>query len=81
MSSQDLDAFMNLVRSDALLREQLVACQSPKEAQAVVEAAGFSFSVDELLQMRSGLAIGELDDAALENVAGAGDTKSCGRCG
>ena len=67
MSEEQLKAFLEKVKADTSLQEQLKAA-ADADADAVVsiaKEAGFSISVDDLKKARS-----ELSDEELEGVAG-----------
>lgn len=66
MSEEQLKAFLEAVKSDAGLQEQLKAAADVDAALAIAKAAGFVLSADDLKQAPQA----ELADAELESVAG-----------
>jgi len=70
MSNQDLDSLINLIKADHELRQQLTSCGTVAEASELLCAAGYSFSEQELLSLRSSASAQELSDMELEGVAG-----------
>jgi predicted ribosomally synthesized peptide with nif11-like leader len=78
MTIQDLDSLLNLIKADPDLRHKLTACATPKAAQEVIAAAGYTLSIEEILSMRSNLGAMNLSDAELEGVAGGRDKNSNG---
>lgn len=76
MSIQDLDSLINLIKADSSLRQRLASCATPAAAAEIIQAAGYSLSVEEILHLRSNLGAMELSDAELEGVAGGRDKNS-----
>jgi predicted ribosomally synthesized peptide with nif11-like leader len=64
MSDDQLKAFLEAVKADAVLQEKIKAASDPDEAVAIAKESGFAISVDDLKQRR------EVSDAELENLAG-----------
>ena len=65
MSEQQLKAFMEAVKADAGLQEQLETAADAEAVVAIAKAAGFSVSANEIKQKTS-----EISDAELEAAAG-----------
>ena len=65
MSEEQLKAFLEAVKADAGLQEQLEAAADADAVVAIAKAAGFVISVDTLKQPQS-----ELSEEELEGVAG-----------
>ena len=78
MTIQDLDSLLNLIKADPELRQKLAGCATPEAAQEVVAAAGYTFSIEDILSMRSNLGAMDLSDAELDAVAGGRDKNSNG---
>ena len=70
MSEEQLKAFLEKLKDDTSLQEQLKAASDADAASAIAKAAGFSISADEFTKAQST----ELSDEELEGVAG-GETK------
>ena len=68
MSEEQLNAFLDKVKSDAELQEKLKAAASPEAAIDIAKAAGFSITAEDIQSMQS--ATVELSDAELEGAAG-----------
>ena len=71
MSEEQLNAFLEKVKSDAELQEKLKAAGSPEAAIEIAKEAGFSINAEDIQSMQS--ATVELSDDELEGAAG-------GRC-
>ena len=69
MSEEQLKAFLEAVKADAGLQEQLKAAQDADAVVAIAKAAGFVISAEELKKSQA-----EISDEELEGVAG-------GHCG
>ena len=67
MSEEQLKAFLEKVKGDTSLQEQLKAAADTDEVLAIAKEAGFSVSVDDLKNAQS-----ELSDEEIEGVAGGG---------
>ena len=65
MSEEQLKAFLEAVKADAGLQEQLKAVADPDAVVAIAKAAGFLISVDEIKKAQS-----EISEEELEGVAG-----------
>jgi len=71
MSEEQLKAFLEVVKADAGLQEQLKAAGDADAVVAIAKAAGFVISADEL---NSKAEISrEISEEELEGVAGGGD--------
>ena len=68
MSEEQLNAFLEKVKSDTELQEKLKAASTPEAAIDIAKAAGFSITLEEIQSMQS--ATVELSDEELENAAG-----------
>ena len=66
MSEEQLKAFLEKLKDDTSLQEQLKAASDADAASAIAKAAGFSISADEFTKAQST----ELSDEELEGVAG-----------
>jgi predicted ribosomally synthesized peptide with nif11-like leader len=69
MPSEDLNALLAKVQQDPELRAKLEAASDLDQAEAIVKEAGFNVSKAEWLAYQ-GQEVQELQDEALENVAG-----------
>ena len=65
MSEEQLKAFLEKVKADISLQEQLKAAADPEAVLAIVKEAGFSISADDLKNAQS-----EISEEELEGVAG-----------
>ena len=65
MSEQPLKAFLNAVKADAGLQEQLKAAKDVDTVVAIAKAAGFVISTEELQKAPS-----DLSEEEIEGVAG-----------
>ena len=65
MSEEQLKAFLEAVKADAGLQEQLKAAADADAVVAIAKAAGFAISADELKKAQS-----EISEEELEGVAG-----------
>lgn len=72
MSEEQLKAFLEAVKIDAGLQEQLKASGNPDAVVAIAKAAGFVISTDHLKRTQAELAEEELSEEELEEVAGGG---------
>lgn len=70
MSDEQLKAFVEKVKADAGLQEQLKAAADVNAVVAIAKDAGYPISVDDLKQAQA-----EVSDKELEGVAGGGNTK------
>ena len=66
MSEEQLKAFLEKLKDDTSLQEQLKAASDADAASAIAKEAGFSISADEFTKAQST----ELSDEELEGVAG-----------
>ena len=60
MSEEQLKAFLEAVKDDAGLLEQLKAAQDPDAVVAIAKAAGFVITSEQLMQLQSDLSEQEL---------------------
>ena len=65
MSEEQLKAFLEKVKADTSLKEQLKAASDADGVVAIAKEAGFSISADDLKNAQS-----EVSDEELEGVAG-----------
>ena len=65
MSEEQLKAFLEKVKDDAILREKLKAAADSDAVVAIAKNVGFAISVDDLLNTQS-----EMSEEELESVAG-----------
>ena len=68
MSKEQLNAFLEKVKSDTSLQEKLKAAASPQAAIEIAKDAGFVITAEDIQSMQS--ATVELSDAELEGAAG-----------
>jgi predicted ribosomally synthesized peptide with nif11-like leader len=68
MSEEQLKAFQQAVKVDAVLQEKLKSAGDADAVVAIAKAAGFSISADELMRAES-----EVSEEELEGVAGGGN--------
>ena len=68
MLEEQLNAFLEKVKSDTSLQEKLKAAASPEAAIEIAEEAGFSITAEDIQSMKS--ATTELSDDELEGAAG-----------
>ena len=68
MSEEQLNAFLEKVKTDASPQEKLKAAASPEAAIEIAKDAGFSITADDIQSMKS--ATVELSDEELEGAAG-----------
>ena len=68
MSEEQLNAFLEKVKSDAELQEKLKAAASPDAAVEIAKDAGFSITAEDIQSMQS--ATVELSDEELEGAFG-----------
>ena len=68
MSEEQLNAFLEKVKSDAELQEKLKASADANAVVAIAKEAGFSITAEDIQSMQS--ATVELSDDELEQVAG-----------
>ena len=78
MSEEQLNAFLEKVKSDTSLEEKLKAAASPEAAIEIAKDAGFSITAEDIQSMQS--ATVELSDEELEGAAGGSLGISCGCC-
>ena len=71
MSEEQLKAFLEAVKADAGLQEQLKAAGDADAVVAIAKAAGFVISFEAVAKLDSELS--ELSDAELESAAGGTD--------
>ena len=68
MLEEQLKAFLEKVKADTSLQDQLKAAASPEAAIDIAKAAGFSITAEDIQSMQS--ATVELSDEELEGAAG-----------
>ena len=68
MSEEQLNAFLEKVKSDTELQDKLKAAASPEAAIEIAKEAGFSINAEDIQSMQS--ATVELSNDELEQVAG-----------
>ena len=68
MSEEQLNAFLETVKTDTSLQEKLKAAASPEAALQIAKEAGFSITAEDIQSMQS--ATVELSDEELETAAG-----------
>ena len=68
MSEEQLNAFLEKVKSDTSFQEKLKAASTPEAAIDIAKAAGFSITAEDIQSMQS--QSGELSDEELEGAAG-----------
>ena len=71
MSEEQLNAFLEKVKSDTELQDKLKAAASPEAAIEIAKEAGFSINAEDIQSMQS--ATVELSDEELEGAAGGVD--------
>ena len=75
MSEEQLKAFLEKVKGDTSLQEQLKVAASPEAAIEIAKEAGFAITADDIQSMQS--ATVELSDEELEGAAGGGTWRTC----
>ena len=70
MSEEQLNAFLEKVKSDTSLQDKLKAAVSPEAALEIAKEAGFSISAVDIQSMQ--LKMLELSDDELDSAAGGG---------
>ena len=73
MSKEQLEAFLEKIKTDTSLQEKLKAAADSEEVLAITKEAGFSISADDFTKAQS-----EIEDAQLENAAGGWKNTGCG---
>ena len=68
MSEEQLNAFLEKVKSDTSLQEKLKAAASPEAAVEIAKDAGFLITAEDIQSMQSETV--ELSDEELEGAAG-----------
>ena len=68
MSEEQLNAFLEKVKSDTEMQDKLKAAASPEAAIEIAKEAGFSINAEDIQSMQSATA--ELSDEELEGAAG-----------
>ena len=68
MSEEQLNAFLEKVKSDTSLQEKLKKATSPEAAIEIAKEAGFAITAEDIQSMQS--ATVELSDEELESAAG-----------
>ena len=68
MSEEQLNAFLEKVKSDTSLQEKLKAAASPEAAIEIAKEAGFAITAEDIQSMQS--ATVELSDEELDGAAG-----------
>ena len=74
MSEEQLKAFMEAVKADSGLQEQLKAADDADAVLAIAKAAGFVITAEELAGGWGQRAQAEISEEELEGVAGANPT-------
>jgi predicted ribosomally synthesized peptide with nif11-like leader len=77
MSEEQLKAFLEAVKADEGLQEQLKAAADADAVVAIAKAAGFAISAEELQRAQAELSQAELSEEELEGVV-AGGSVLCG---
>ncbi|QNI54377.1 nif11-like leader peptide domain protein [Synechococcus sp. BIOS-E4-1] len=72
MSEEQLQAFLEKVKSDNSLQEKLKAATESDAVSAIAKEAGFSISADDLKKVQS-----EVSEEELEGAAGGERSKNC----
>lgn len=72
MSVENAKAFIEKLKSDETLRDQIAQAGSDEERLQMATEAGFEFTVEEYNQMVNARGDEELSDEDLESVAGGG---------
>ena len=75
MSEEQLEAFLETVKTDTSLQEKLKAAASPEAAIEIAKEAGFSITAQDIQSMQSST---DLSDEELEGVAGGWVYSCCG---
>ena len=75
MSEEQLNAFLEKVKSDTELQEKLKAATSPEAAVEIAKDAGFAITAEDIQSMQSQ----EVSDEELENTAGGIFSRICTR--
>ena len=70
MSEEQLKAFLEAVKADAGVQEQLKAAGDADAVVAIAKAAGFVISADDLKKAQAEVQMRSLNDEELEGVAG-----------
>jgi len=70
MSEEQLNAFLEKVKSDISLEEKLKAAISPEAAIEIAKEAGFAITAEDIQSVQSV----EVSDEELEGAAGGGNT-------
>ena len=78
MSEEQLKAFLEKVKSDTELQENLKAAASPEAALQIAKEAGFSITAEDIQSMQSTTI--ELSDDELEGAAGGQQLRGCEPC-
>ena len=68
MSKEQLNAFLEKVKSETELQDKLKAAASPEAALQIAKEAGFSITAEDIQSMQS--APGEVSDEELEGASG-----------
>ena len=72
MSEEQLKAFLEKVKGDTSLQEQLKAAADADAVVSIAKEAGFSISADDLKKAQS-----EISEEELEGAAGGGEELGC----
>ena len=78
MSEEQLKAFLEKVKGDTTLQEQLKAAASPEAAIEIAKEAGFAITAEDIQSMQS--ATVEVSDEELEGAAGGNRRRGSWRC-
>ena len=76
MSEEQLNAFLEKVKTDTELQDKLKAAASPEAAIEIAKEAGFAITAEDIQSMQS--ATVELSDEELEGAAGGFDKRGFG---
>ena len=76
MPEEQLNAFLEKVKSDNSLQEKLKPAASPEVAIEIAKDAGFAITAEDIQSMQS--ATVELSDEELEGAAGGFPNPACG---
>ena len=78
MSEEQLKAFLEKVKTDTSLQEQLKAATSPEAAIDIAKEAGFSITAEDIQSMQS--ATVELSEEELEGASGGKNIRTHAVC-
>ena len=75
MSQEQLEAFIEKIKTDTSLQETFKAAADSEAVLAIAKEAGFSISADDLAKAQS-----EISDEELEGAAGGQQLRGCEPC-